>query len=113
MTQTRKAAPREENSLIKLHANRNTEASEGKLNSMLLRFANGARLNRFEAERLADHILNTTISCLQSRHGITFSRKREKVPNRFGGLTSVNRYWLEGESLERARRIVGLQQEAA
>lgn len=80
----------------------------GKLESMLVRFASGARLHRFQAERVGDHCLPTSVADLQSRHSIIFSRKRVRVPNRFGSETSVCEYWLDGESLKRAREIAGI-----
>ncbi len=48
-------------------------------------------LNRFEAERIGDHCLNTTISDL-SKQGWEFDREWETVPNRWGGETRVKRY---------------------
>ena len=82
----------------------------GKLNSMLLNFASGKHFNRFDAEVVGDHCLPSTISDLQKRDGLTFSRKWEKVPNRFGTFTKVMRYWLEGDSLIRARQLMGLEE---
>jgi hypothetical protein len=77
----------------------------GKQLHMLTVFANGKRLQRFSAEIIGDHCLPSTISDLQKLYGITFTRKMISVPNRFGSETSVMLYWLEGESLEIARRI--------
>lgn len=73
---------------------------------MLALFAAGHSLNRFQAERHGDHCLPTTISDLQKRYGIEFQRQQEKVPTRFGRPTRATRYWLEGEHLEKARRII-------
>jgi hypothetical protein len=78
----------------------------GKQLHMLAVFANGKRLHRFSAEVIGDHCLPSTISDLKKIYGLTFTRKRISVPNRFGGETSVMLYWLEGESLEVARRII-------
>lgn len=79
----------------------------GKLDSMLERFVKSQALNRFSAERVGDHCLPTTISGLQIRYGLKFSREWTKVPNRFGTVTSVMSYWLEGaDQLERASAIV-------
>ena len=86
----------------------NTMEKPGKLNRMLREFANGAQLHRFEAERLGDHCLHSTVSGLQARYGISFQRERVKGPNRFGSETSVCRYWLSDDSLARAREIVDL-----
>lgn len=73
---------------------------------MLRRFAEGARIHRFQAEHMGDHCLPTTISDLQRRYTIYFHRERFKVPNRFGAETSVMLYWLEADSLAKARKIV-------
>lgn len=73
----------------------------------LQRFAAGASMNRFEAERVGDHCLPSTIAALQRKFGICFDRKRERVPNRFGGKTSVCRYWLSEQDRAKARRALG------
>lgn len=52
-------------------------------------------LNRFEAEKLGDHCLNSTISELR-KDGHTIIGEWEYVPNRFGGTTKVKRYFLTG-----------------
>lgn len=83
---------------------------DGKLKRMLRHFAMGDRLHRFDAERLGDHVLPTTVSGLQSTHKVYFNRKRIKIPNRFGAETSVCEYWLEGDQLRKAQLIVGLVQ---
>jgi len=57
----------------------------------------GASLNRFEAEHLGDHCLHTTVSVIARKYELDIPRKLEKVPNRFGGLTSVMRYWFSEE----------------
>ena len=83
--------------------------ANGKLESMLYRFACGKRFHRFSAEIVGDHCLPTTISDLQISRGLYFSRKFIKVPNRFGSQTSVKLYWLEGGNLIKARRLIGLE----
>ena len=50
-------------------------------------------LNRFEAQAIGDSCLNSTISHL-SKMGYQFRIEWESVPNRFGGKTHCNRYWL-------------------
>ena len=79
---------------------------DGKLKTMLRRFAMGARLHRFEAELLGDHVLPTTISTLQRQYDIIFNRNWVKVPNRFGSETSVKEYWLDGEERIKAQIIL-------
>jgi hypothetical protein len=85
----------------------------GKLASMFYRFARGERHHRFSAEVVGDHCLPTTISDLQKKHTIYFERKFIRVPNRFGSMTPVKLYWLEGDSLIRARLLAGLIEVAA
>ncbi len=80
----------------------------GKEDSMLHHFAQGKRLHRFQAEHLGDHCLHTTVSDLQSKYVIFFDRVRVKVPNRFGTLTSVTKYWLTGDNLLKAQKRFGL-----
>lgn len=85
----------------------------GKLDSMFYRFALGEKLHRFSAEIVGDHCLPTTVSDLQKRHGIRFERKFIQVPNRFGSKTSVMLYWLQDDSLTKARLITGISEEVA
>lgn len=52
-------------------------------------------LNRFEAERLGDHCLNTTVSELR-KEGHNIVACQEMVPTRFGREARVKRYHLVG-----------------
>lgn len=54
----------------------------------------GTSINRFEAERAGDHCLHSTISVLANRHGLTFERQQERVPNHWGTPCTVTRYSL-------------------
>ena len=56
-------------------------------------FMSGKSLNRFEAEKLGDHCLNSTVYSLCQDYGLQIPRKYEKVTNRFGGTSKVKRYW--------------------
>ena len=49
-------------------------------------------LTRFDAERLGDHCLPSTISGLSTQHDLEFPRRWVKVPNRFGGVTLCKEY---------------------
>lgn len=112
MTTKEKAA--REDGLSKKRKHNNTKTNKlGKQDSMLLRFAKGKKYHRFSAEIVGDHCLPSTISDLQKKHGIYFSRKTVRVPNRFGSETAVSLYWLEGDSLQRARRICHLDEKVA
>jgi hypothetical protein len=105
------AAPESQDSANQCQSDNSAKVS-GKLESMMLRFAQGKKYHRFSAETIGDHCLPTTISDLQKRHGIVFSRKLIKVPNRFGTKTSVMLYWLEGISLTKARMVCQLDKAA-
>ena len=63
-------------------------------------------LNRFEAERIGDHCLNTTISVLANNYGLMIIRTPEKVKNRFGSKTRVYRYSLPNSEHERAAKLL-------
>ncbi|MDT4882256.1 hypothetical protein FQZ97_1181900 [compost metagenome] len=63
-------------------------------------------MNRFEAERLGDHCLNSTIAVLSGQYALNFIRSREKVPNRFGSSTPVLRYRLSEKEQVRARKVL-------
>jgi len=53
-----------------------------------------AGLNRFEAERIGDHTLNTTVSRLRSL-GYSVASEWETVPSRFTDKgVRVRRYWV-------------------
>lgn len=106
------AKPTNQNSALNKQPNCNLKEN-GKLLSMLYRFAEGKQYHRFSAEVVGDHCLPTTISDLQKRHSIYFDRKFIKVPNRFGSKTLVMLYWLQDESLTKARLITGIDKEAA
>ncbi len=54
----------------------------------------GVSLNRFEAERLGDHALPSTISTLRHIHGLPIIGTSETVPTRFGRPAHPKRYHL-------------------
>jgi hypothetical protein len=71
----------------------------------ILKFlADGGRLTRFDAERLGDHALNTTVSNL-GMMGITVSREPIALKGRFGEIR-CKRYWLEPDERQRARKLL-------
>ncbi|WP_292934530.1 helix-turn-helix domain-containing protein [Noviherbaspirillum sp.] len=80
------AAPREENAPSK------ALPAQGTKESIILTIMRaGQSLNRFEAERLGDHCLHSTISTLRSK-GYLFRDEWEWVPTRFGKEVHVKRY---------------------
>jgi len=71
------------------------DSKHSKQYTILKYMQDGGSLNRFEAEDLGDHCLHSTISIIEKRIGLLVSRKWEKIPNRFGTITSVKRYWID------------------
>jgi hypothetical protein len=52
-------------------------------------------MNQPEATEIyGDSCLNTSVSYLQNRNGITISRRLERWTHRHGGKTHFTRYWL-------------------
>ena len=64
--------------------------------SMILRTLAHRSLNRFDAEKLGDHCLHSTISTLRNL-GYQFHTEWECVPTRFGNDVRVKRYYLLGK----------------
>lgn len=91
-TQIKSAAPAKDAALIPNQSRHN----DSKTDRILGTLRAGMSLNRFEAERLGDHTLNSTISRLRAKGNIITS-KWEAVPNRFGSVTRVKRYTYAGE----------------
>ncbi|MES3008400.1 MAG: hypothetical protein V4751_11590 [Pseudomonadota bacterium] len=87
-------------------------STPGKLDRMLSTFAKGEKLNTFAAKELGDTCLHTTVSDLQQRHGVRFTREWQTVEGRFG-KTRVRVYWLQGEDLQRACQIVAARRASA
>jgi hypothetical protein len=78
--------------------------------SIIRHFLKGLSLNRFEAEGLGDHCLNSTISTLVNILSLEVPRKWEIVPNRFGGTTRVKRYWLNQSDIAIITNLLGEKQ---
>ncbi len=78
-----------------------------KLGTILATLAAGWSLNRFEAEKIGDHALHSTVSEIEHRHRIPVSRKTEQAKSRWGHPVTVSRYWLSDEARERARELLG------
>lgn len=81
-----------------------TGAKPRKWRTILMAFADGRSMTRFDAERLGDHALNSTVAALQSR-GVRIVRDQTVVTGRFGEI-HCKRYRLAPESLERARELL-------
>ena len=77
---------------------------EKKWQRILTYLARGGRLTRFDAEKLGDHALNTTVANL-GRKGISVSRKPTLLQGRFGNIRCKT-YWLEPDERQRAMRLL-------
>lgn len=62
-------------------------------------------LHRFEAERLGDHTLPSTISRLEG-YGVPIERKPLSVPTRFGRRARVMSYWVPASARADVRAMV-------
>lgn len=79
-----------------------------KVSRILAYLVAGGSLNRFEAERLGDHCLNSTISALKHNWGIDFDIVHERVPTHWGKACDVNRYSIPESQLKRAERALSM-----
>ena len=78
-----------------------------KNNTILNALVEGS-LTRFDAERLGDHCLPSTISALSIQHGLEFPRRWIKVPNRFGGETLCKEYTTSDEDKTYINKFLGV-----
>lgn len=81
---------------------------ETKWSRILRALVNGRRLTRYEAEALGDHTLNTTISILRRRHGVSVQREVVVIDGNYGRFWCA-RYWLDREGKARAQRLLAQQ----
>lgn len=79
-----------------------------KISRVLSYFLHTGPLNRFEAERIGDHCLHSTISSLANGYGLTFKRVPEKVPNHWGLPCDVIRYSLPRSERRRALLVLDM-----
>lgn len=66
----------------------------------------GKSLNRFEAERIGEHCLHSTISRLANQYGLSVARNAESVPNNWGRPCRVVRYWLGASERKRGKVLL-------
>ena len=59
--------------------------------TILATLRSGKSLNRFDAERLGDHCLHSTVATLRSKGNAIYD-EWERVPTRFGREARVKRY---------------------
>jgi hypothetical protein len=74
--------------------------------SILATLFAGNSLHRFQAERIGDHCLHSTISTLTHDYGLAFERRPVRVPNRFGSMTKVKEYRLAQSSRDPAEQLL-------
>lgn len=67
----------------------------------------GERLTLFDAERIGDHVLRTTVATLE-RRGALVSRKMVVRPTRWRADAHVCEYWIEPEDRPAMARLLGL-----
>lgn len=72
-----------------------THRQDTKIARILDELRAGRSLNRFEAERIGDHCLHSTISQLRAE-GVVILDHWEEVPTRFGRPVRVKRYRFAG-----------------
>lgn len=78
-----------------------------KIAAVLAELARGARLTRFDAERVChDHTLPSTVSEIQ-RLSIRVERETVTVPGHGNRPTRCARYWLDDAERERAATLLG------
>ena len=86
----------------------NNAKAPSKIANVLAHLLNVGTLNRFEAERIGDHCLHSTISALANGYGLKFERTPEKVPNHWGQPCDVIRYALPASEYQKARAVLVL-----
>jgi hypothetical protein len=81
---------------------------DSKIAAVLAELARGARLTRFDAERVChDHTLPSTVSEIQ-RCSIRVERETVTVPGHNGKPTRCAMYWLTNEEREKAAKLLEL-----
>jgi hypothetical protein len=107
MTDQKKGQPTKA-SPEKSQANSNTSSGKAptKIGRILAYFLQDHSLNRFEAERLGDHCLHSTVSRLCNSYGLAFIRHSERVPSNWGKSCTVTRYSLPVSEHNRACNVL-------
>jgi hypothetical protein len=81
-------------------------AVPSKISRVLAHLLAGSSINRFEAERLGDHCLNSTIAVLANSYGLAFLRQQERIPNHWGAPCVVTRYSLPASEYGNAHTVL-------
>ncbi len=103
-----KKATRSEEQSSQSHGQHITSKAPTKIARVLEYQVFSGSLNRFEAERIGDHCLHSTISSLAHSYGLTFTRTPEKVPNHWGQPCDVIRYGLPASEHRRALLVLDM-----
>lgn len=90
------------------HGHSTTSTTPTKIARVLDHLLRHSSLIRFEAERIGDHCLHSTISSLANGYGLTFKRTPEKVPNHWGQPCDVIRYSLPLSERRRALLVLDM-----
>lgn len=77
-----------------------------KIAPVLAHLLAGISINRFEAERLSVHCLNSSIAVLANSYGLAFSRQQERIPNDWGAPCVVTRYSLSVSDYGNALKVL-------
>lgn len=78
-----------------------------KVTRILEHLARGRAMTRFDAERIGDHVLPSTISALERKHGLVIDRQMVTVPGWGGAATRCARYRISSKSeRDRARDVL-------
>ncbi|WP_439860628.1 hypothetical protein [Pseudomonas sp. MBLB4136] len=78
----------------------------GKISRVLQHLFHSCSLNRFEAERIGEHCLHSTISSFTHNYGLRFVRTTEKVPNHWGAPCGVIRCRLQSSEHRRTQTVL-------
>jgi len=82
-----------------------SDEAEFKWRRILKHLAEGNRLHRFQAEKLGDHALNSTVANIQAM-GVQISRDPIVLEGRFGRI-HCKLYYLDSDQRERAIKLLG------
>jgi hypothetical protein len=77
---------------------------------LLTVFLTGRSLHRFQAEELGCHALHSLISGFEA-DGLKFDRRTVEIEGRWG-TARVSEYWLNKDSFDPARRLMGFKPRA-
>lgn len=83
-----------------------------KRRTVLLNFIRRPSLHRFQAERVGEHCLHTTVATWQA-DGIEFARETIPVPGWGGQTTYVSKYWLTEPERQKAKQRLASEMCAA